>query len=175
MHFIKTLIPLALFTVPILAVPTPATENGLEARAPPKSAPKQAPKKPATVTCTPTKSKAKEKKFVVEIEKVKIEATNAGFAAGKSSYPHVFGNQEKINWGVEACTSGKPTLYEYPVFWQGYKGAVWQKDEKVKNQNVSPLRVVYANSKGSVVYCGVMTHVEVSKDYRGSKEFKKCV
>ncbi|KAF4930430.1 hypothetical protein CGCVW01_v000961 [Colletotrichum viniferum] len=152
MHFIKTLIPLALFTAPIWAVPTPATEDSLEARA----------------------SEAKKKKFVVEIEKVKIEATNAGFAAGKSSYPHVFGNQETINWGVKACTNGKPTLYEYPVFWQGYKGAVWQKDEKVKNQNVSPLRVVYTNSKGSVVYCGVMTHVEVSKDYRGSKEFKKC-
>ena len=99
--------------------------------------------------------------------------TKAGLNTGKSGDPHVYGNTDRLHWGVDAC--GKPSahLLEYLVLWEGQK-ANWEKNEYTALQRKTPIRVVYANSNGAVVYCGVMTHAKVMKELNGEDYFVKC-
>lgn len=83
-------------------------------------------------------------------------------------------NGDSIHWGVDNCDNGKNPLFEYPIFWKGANQKEWKKDTKTKDQDKTPIRVVYANKNGGVSYCGVMTHSEVDKNYQGKGFFEKC-
>ncbi|TDZ28451.1 Ribonuclease clavin [Colletotrichum spinosum] len=161
MHSTKILVLLAASAASVLAVAVPPSDQNLQARA-------------ATVSCKP-KINLSTEKFVVNVDHAKAEAKKAGFTDGKSGYPHLFQNHDGIKWGVHNCDDKKNPLQEYPVYWQGYrKQTVWNKEVKVKEQESTPLRVVYANKKGSIIYCGVMTHSKVEKNNRGLDNFQKC-
>lgn len=97
----------------------------------------------------------------------------AGLAEGKSGDPHVYGNTDKLHWGVGACDKNSAHLLEYPIFWEGDK-TEWKKDEYTSLQNKTPIRVVFANANGASVYCGVMTHSKVSATHQGEDFFTKC-
>jgi len=99
--------------------------------------------------------------------------TKAGLNTGKSGDPHVYGNTDKIKWGVGACDKAGAHLLEYPVFWEGQK-TNWEKNEYTALQGKTPIRVVYANANGAAVYCGVMTHAKVTKEFKGEDYFVKC-
>ncbi|PSN61562.1 hypothetical protein BS50DRAFT_504383, partial [Corynespora cassiicola Philippines] len=131
------------------------------------------------VTCQPTTNKSKQKKFTVDIAYAQKQMDVAGFTPGKSGDPHKYGNGDKITWNVAECDGGKAQLWEYPVFWVGSKGKngqlEWAKDLKTSKQAMNtPIRVVYADNKGTAKYCGVMTHSEVTADFQGKKFFEKC-
>lgn len=106
----------------------------------------------------------------------------AGFQAGRSGDPHPYGGSDGIVWGNEACDKkNAPYLLEYPVFWVGSSGKTgqlaWEKDVKTEVQSLkqrTPLRVVYANQNGGFIYCGIMTHSEVTADFQGKDFFTKC-
>ena len=115
------------------------------------------------------------KSFTVSVDNAKSQASVAGFQSGTSGDPHLYGNGDNIIWGVYNCDSGKNSLSEYPVYWQ--KGGIqqqWQKDAKSKDQSKTPIRVVYANVDGGVVYCGIMTHSDVDRSYQGKGFFQQC-
>ncbi|EGN97087.1 hypothetical protein SERLA73DRAFT_169536 [Serpula lacrymans var. lacrymans S7.3] len=156
MHFTKVFLALALVAAPVFANPTAVVKDDVFTSSTRAS---------TSSTCKPTENSSPTKPF---------KARTAGFEDGKSSYPHLFGNKEKIAWGLYNCDSGKRTLNEYPVFWKGAKQKEWEKDTKVKDQDKTPIRVVYANADGSIYYCGIMIHSKVDKDYTGSDDFVKC-
>jgi hypothetical protein len=124
------------------------------------------------VFCKPNNSPVKS--FKVDVDNAKAQAKVAGFTPGGSGDPHIYENRDRINWGVPNCDNGKNPLFEYPVFWEGAKQKQWQKDTKSKDQEKTPIRVVYANTRGGIVYCGIMTHSEVDKDFQGKAYFQKC-
>jgi len=161
MQFTKAFLALAIVAAPILAAPAAVAENGLEARA-------------TTVTCNPSKNSSPAKPFKVDVNDAKAQAKIAGFTAGKSGDPHGYGNGDGITWGVDNCDRKKNPLHEYPIFWVGSEQKEWEKDTRSKSQQRTPIRVVYANVNGAIVYCGIMTHSVVDKEYQGSKAFEKC-
>jgi len=126
------------------------------------------------VYCKPKTNASNIKSFKVDVDNAKSQAKVAGFTAGKSGDPHGYGNGDHIHWGVTNCDDGKSPLFEYPVFWEGAKQKEWKKDTKTSSQEKTPIRVVYANKNGGIVYCGIMTHSEVDKDYQGKAFFEKC-
>ncbi|KAN0072018.1 Ribonuclease/ribotoxin [Elaphomyces granulatus] len=162
MQFTKAFLALALVAAPIFAAPTAVAEDGqLGSRA-------------TTVNCKPKTNASNIKSFKVDVDNAQSQAKVAGFTAGKSGDPHGYGNGDKISWGVTNCDDGKSPLFEYPVFWEGAKQKEWQKDTKSSSQEKTPIRVVYANKNGGIVYCGIMTHSNVDKDYQGKGAFEKC-
>jgi len=161
MQFTKAFLALALVATPIFAAPAAVAEDSLEARA-------------TTVLCKPKTNTSPVKSFKVDVDNAKAQAKVAGFTTGKSGDPHGYGNGDKIHWGVNNCDDGKSPLFEYPVFWEGAKQKEWKKDTKSKEQEKTPIRVVYANKNGGIVYCGIMTHSEVDKDFQGKAFFQKC-
>lgn len=98
--------------------------------------------------------------------------------ADKTGYPHAYGNGDKIERDPAACKKTNVDLLEYPVFWQGAKQI--KSDKKVNEQAHTPIRIVYANSGGAPVYCGIMIHKEVKKEtgrdqsWIGEEGFSKC-
>lgn len=65
---------------------------------------------------------------------------------------------------------------EYPIY-ESKNPAVWDKNAKKDKQKggQTPIRVVFANDKGTVRYCGVMVHKEVDNANNAlNKDFIKC-
>ncbi|KAJ5087921.1 hypothetical protein N7456_011537 [Penicillium angulare] len=182
MHFFNAFLPIALLATPIFASPVDidaragileARAGDLEARAGP------------TVTCRATdKTNAKKtstKSFTVEVDVAKDLVKSLGVNHKDSTgYPHAYTNKDKLTWNEAACKKTNIDLLEYPVFWKGAKPLDQKKS--IKNQAHSPIRVVYANSGGSAVYCGIMTHTDLKKDqdwgkqesWIGSSGFVEC-
>lgn len=99
----------------------------------------------------------KAKTWTVSVVTAKAEMHKAGISTqGKSGYPHPYRNHDKLDWTVVTCKKTNIDLLEYPIFWQGH--APIDNARKTAQQASSPLRVVYANDRGMMVYCGVMTH-----------------
>ncbi|KAJ2988679.1 hypothetical protein NUW58_g3851 [Xylaria curta] len=126
------------------------------------------------VTCVPKKNDSPTKSFKVSVDNGKSQAQVAGFSTGKSGYPHLFENKEGLKWGVRECDEANVALEEYPLFWSGAKQSEWKKDVKKSDQDKTPIRVIYANKSGAVVYCGIVVHGTVAADYSGSDAFVKC-
>lgn len=112
----------------------------------------------------------------------KAEMEKAGISRqGKTGYPHPYLNHQRLDWSVGTCKKTNIDLLEYPVFWQRY--APIDNTKKTNEQAHSPIRVVYANDGGVMVYCGVMTHevaktehnVGGQKSWIGDKRFKICL
>ncbi|KAL2000167.1 hypothetical protein VTN02DRAFT_3466 [Thermoascus thermophilus] len=165
MHFTKVFLSLALVAASVFAAPA-AVEDGIS------TAPLE--DRATSVICKPKTNTSPTKSFNVDVDNARQQAQGAVFQSGKSGYPHRYMNGDKIHWGVDNCDNGKNPLFEYPVFWKGSKQKEWKKDTKTKDQDKTPLRVVYANKNGGVSYCGVMTHSEVDKSYQGKGFFQKC-
>jgi ribonuclease/clavin/mitogillin len=109
----------------------------------------------------------------------KGQMTKALFKAGKSGDPHSYNNGDHIKWGVKECDDAKASLWEYPVFWQGTKGASGQLEWAIntktdKQPKKTPIRVVYVNQNGGAKYCGIMTHSEVTDNFQGKSFFLRC-
>jgi hypothetical protein len=183
MHFTKPFLALALVAAPIFAAPAAVAEDSLETRD--VGALVWSPLYywasltlarilQTYVYCQPKTNTSPVKSFKVNVGNARAQAKVAGFTGGKSGDPHGYGNGDRINWGVNNCDDGKSPLFEYPVFWDGAKQTQWQKDTKSKDQGKTPIRVVYANKNGGIVYCGIMTHSEVDKNYQGKDFFQKC-
>ncbi|KAF3387414.1 hypothetical protein F1880_000686 [Penicillium rolfsii] len=86
-----------------------------------------------------------------------IELLQSGFTIGNGRYPHVFKNDEKINFPV--CVDGAAKKYEFPIV----RGGSY-KDEMDPGTD----RVIFQVKKGTkAVFCGAITHVD-------KKNFKKC-
>jgi hypothetical protein len=101
------------------------------------------------------------------------------FKAGKSGDPHSYNGGDHIKWGVKECDVAKAPLWEYPIFWQGTKGASgqleWAINTKTDKQPMkTPIRVVYVNQNGGAKYCGIMTHSEVTDNFQGKNFFLRC-
>ncbi|KFG78708.1 hirsutellin A toxin [Metarhizium anisopliae] len=130
-----------------------------------------------TVICEPRQDTetGKIKKFKVDVGVAEDQAKKAGLITGKSGDPHRYMNGDKINFGIHNCDKEGAILWEYPIYWVGKK-AEWMKDEKTDRQpgGPTPIRVVYANNNGNIVYCGVMTHAVVKSNNQGEKFFLKC-
>jgi hypothetical protein len=63
-----------------------------------------------------------------------------------------------------------------PIYWDAAKKE-WKKNEFSKDQDKTPLRVVYFEDKGNSnrpKICGVMTHSKVDKLFQGKDFFQKC-
>ncbi|KAN0072031.1 Ribonuclease/ribotoxin [Elaphomyces granulatus] len=165
MHFTKAFLALALVAAPIFAAPAAVAEDDhLESRA-------------TYVFCRPMKdaSNMKTSGFKVDVDNAKRLAQAAGFIPGKSGDPYGYENGDNLNWGVLNCEGKNNPLFEYPIFWEGSKlQQEWKKDTKSNQQAKTPIRVVYANKEGSFIYCGIMTHQEVDKDYQGKGAFELC-
>ncbi|KAH8684211.1 Ribonuclease/ribotoxin, partial [Tricladium varicosporioides] len=126
------------------------------------------------IICKPNKNTTPVKTFRVDVDHAIAQAKFAGFKSGASSYPHGFGNVERIRWNVQNCDAKNAILNEYPVYWDTAKKD-WEKEKKTNAQGKTPIRVVYANQNGGVVYCGLMVHTTVEgKDFAMSRDFKKC-
>jgi hypothetical protein len=111
----------------------------------------------------------------VDVDNAKSEMKKAGFSDQTASGdPHKYNGGDGIKWGVQNCDAKGAIVMEYPVYWTGAKAKSWQKDKKTAGQEKTPIRVVYANKSGTAIYCGIMTHSEVDKDYQGKKFFEKC-
>ncbi|KLU91503.1 hypothetical protein MAPG_10021 [Magnaporthiopsis poae ATCC 64411] len=155
----------AIFAGPALAGPVPVTEvrSGLEQRA-------------ATVTCRPKlEGKNTVKTFTVDLARAESAARNAGLTTGKSGDPHRYHNGDGLVFNKNNCDKKDAILWEYPVYWEGIKGD-WQKDTKTDKQpnGPTPLRAVYANANGGIVFCGVMTHSTVTAKNQGKAFFQLC-
>nr|AJF93387.1 hirsutellin toxin [Hirsutella thompsonii]AJF93388.1 hirsutellin toxin [Hirsutella thompsonii] len=160
--FTAILASAALFATGLAAPASEATSvNSLEERAP-------------IVTCRP-KLDGREKPFKVDVATAQAQARKAGLTTGKSGDPHRYFAGDHIRWGVNNCDKADAILWEYPIYWVG-KNAEWAKDVKTSQQKggPTPIRVVYANSRGAVQYCGVMTHSKVDKNNQGKEFFEKC-
>lgn len=94
----------------------------------------------------------------------------AGLQEGRSGDPHRFHNTEKFHWNVPACDKPSAHLMEYPVF-PTTSSKTWDKDELTKNQDITAIRVVFANANGAAVYCGMMVHdtIDVPDEDQGQK------
>ncbi|KAN0072025.1 Ribonuclease/ribotoxin [Elaphomyces granulatus] len=165
MQFTKAFLTFALIAAPIFAAPAPAAvaEDGhLESRA-------------TYVSCKPKTGDFTTKPFKVDVDNAKKQAKAAGFTAGKSGDPHGYQNHEKIIWGVDDCDNGKNPLFEYMIYWEGAAQKEWKKDTKSKDQEKTPIRVLYAkNATNHAVYCGVAIKSNVDKTFQGSGAFLKC-
>ncbi|KAE8158961.1 Ribonuclease/ribotoxin [Aspergillus tamarii] len=170
MQLTKAILALALVVSPILAAPTDVGEEivntNLEARA-------------AKVVCKPDVNESNVKKFEVDVAKAEALAKKIGWTTDStmSDYPHPFGDKEKL-WEkipLEAnkCNS-KTRMLEYPVYWTTSKAKEWDPAKKKKDQQKTPIRLVYSNLNGALHYCGAMIHKKVSKDFSGSDDFKLC-
>ncbi|KAI1394269.1 Ribonuclease/ribotoxin [Hypoxylon trugodes] len=167
MHFTHAILSLAFAVAPLSAAPVEdagvAQGPGLFARV-------------EYVNCLPAKNQSPQKNgFKVSVDNAKNEAGVAKFQTKtKSGDPHRYQNTDKLNWGVSDCDDANSELWEYPVFWEGANQKTWRINDKTKNQDKTPIRVVYANNNGNVVYCGIMTHSEVDSNYQGKGYFQKC-
>ncbi|RAH84635.1 hypothetical protein BO86DRAFT_306603, partial [Aspergillus japonicus CBS 114.51] len=117
----------------------------------------------------------------VSVATAKVEMEKAGIShQGKTGYPHPYHNHQKLNWSVATCKKANIDLLEYPVFWERH--ASIYNTKKTNQQAHSPIRVVYANDGGVMVYCGVMTHVEAEQledmggqgSWTGKEGFRIC-
>ncbi|KAJ2969936.1 hypothetical protein NQ176_g8419 [Zarea fungicola] len=128
----------------------------------------------ATVTCRPTLN-GQIKPFRVDLGTAQSEARRVGLAPGKSGDPHRYFNGDGIHWGVQNCDKPGAILLEYPIYQIG-KNAQWQKDTLTSAQKggPTPLRTVFANANGGVVFCGVMTHSQVNAQNQGLSHFSHC-
>ncbi|KAN0075657.1 Ribonuclease/ribotoxin [Elaphomyces granulatus] len=176
MQFTKAFLALALVAAPIFAAPTAVAEDGqLESRAVNRSLTLQLLWILQTyVYCRPVINASNTRSFKVDVDNAQSQAKAAGFTAGKSGDPHGYGNGDHIIWGVTNCDDGRSPLFEYPVFWEGAKQKEWQKDTRTSSQEKTPIRVVYANKNGGIVYCGIMTHSEVLVNHQGMAFFQQC-
>ncbi|KAE8141818.1 Ribonuclease/ribotoxin [Aspergillus pseudotamarii] len=170
MQLTKAILALALIVSPIFAAPTDVGEEivstKLEARSP-------------KVVCKPEKNASNVKEFEVDVTEAEKLAKKIGWKTDptKSDYPHPFGDKEKLwaNIPLEAnkCNS-KTRMLEYPVYWTTSKTKEWDPKKKKKEQNKTPIRIVYSNLNGALHYCGAMIHETVSKDFSGSGDFILC-
>ncbi|GMF76477.1 unnamed protein product [Aspergillus oryzae] len=149
MQLTKAILALALVVSPILAAPTEVGEGSSGV------------------------------KFEVDVKAAKALAQKIGWTTDstKSDYPHPFGDKEKL-WAhipLEAnkCNS-KTRMLEYPVYWTKSKVKEWDPSKKKKEQQKTPIRIVYSNLNGALHYCGTMIHKTVAKDFGGSGDFKLC-
>ncbi|KAI0438911.1 Ribonuclease/ribotoxin [Xylaria telfairii] len=165
MQFTQGLVALFFLVAPALCAPT---EGNLVSAADALAA------RDTTVTCRPMTNHSPTRNFRVSVDNAKSQARAVKFKTGRSDYPHRFGNMEHIHWGVRQCDEAKADLEEYPVFWSGSRQREWRADDKKSDQEKTPIRVMYANARGTVVYCGIVTHDTVGSDYAGSGNFSKC-
>ncbi|RAH47692.1 uncharacterized protein BO95DRAFT_430043 [Aspergillus brunneoviolaceus CBS 621.78] len=100
--------------------------------------------------------------FTVNVATAEAQAKTGGCTKGKSGYPHMFENNDRIHWGNTA------------------KVKTWLKDEKRGSNRVPtgskiPVRVVYMEgNNGEWIYCGVMIHKEVESDNTGKGLVNIC-
>lgn len=127
-----------------------------------------------TVTCKP-KLAGKAKSFKVSLATAEAEARRAGLAPGKSGDPHRYFAGDGIHWGVDGCDKASAILLEFPIYQVG-KSAQWEVNTLTSAQKggPTPLRTVFANGSGGVIFCGVMTHSTVDADNRGHDFFERC-
>ncbi|KAJ2979887.1 hypothetical protein NQ176_g2976 [Zarea fungicola] len=128
----------------------------------------------STVTCKP-KLAGKAKSFKVSLDTAKSEARRVGLAPGKSGDPHRYFAGDGIHWGVDGCDKASAILLEYPIYQVG-KNAQWEENTLTAAQpgGPTPLRTVFANAAGGVIFCGVMTHSTVDAENRGHDFFERC-
>ncbi|OAQ65109.1 hirsutellin A toxin [Pochonia chlamydosporia 170] len=166
MKFFATLLTAAALNTPVLAGPVAElVENNLEERAP-------------FVNCRPRLNNAAGpiRNFQVDVAVAQAQARKAGFTTGKSGDPHRYYNGDGLVFNIYNCDKAGAMLWEYPIYWVG-KNAEWEKDTKTDRQpgGPTPIRVVYANNNGGIVYCGVMTHSIVTNNNQGQGFFQLCV
>ncbi|KAJ5361985.1 hirsutellin A toxin [Penicillium brevicompactum] len=130
------------------------------------------------VTCTPRFKQpgGRIKQYQVDVGYAQAQAKKGGFREGRTGYPHRYKNHERLVFGTYNCDKARAHLMEYPIYWNG-NGNEWQKDGDKKKQpgRYTPIRVVYANQNGALIYCGVMTHEFWFKNRHGAGDFKLCV
>ncbi|KAE8382367.1 Ribonuclease/ribotoxin [Aspergillus bertholletiae] len=170
MQLTKAILAVALVVSPVFAAPAEAGSEivnlNLEARA------------AKTVTCTPEKNLSGVD-FKVDVAKAQALAKKIGWTtdSSMSDYPHPFGDKEKLWEKIEAeagkCNS-KTRMLEYPVYWTKSKAKEWDPKKKKKDQQKTPIRIVYSNLNGALHYCGAMIHKQVDKEYSGSGDFVLC-
>ncbi|EJT72455.1 hypothetical protein GGTG_09321 [Gaeumannomyces tritici R3-111a-1] len=166
MHFLSALVATtAAFAVPALAGPLPedVAPTKIEARAP-------------FVTCRPTLAGTNTvKPYRVDVARAQSQARVAGLKEGISGDPHRYFNGDNLRFGVTNCDKAGSILLEYPIYWVGKNGD-WQKDVKTEKQpgGATPIRTVYANVNGAIIFCGVMTHSSVTAENQGTQRFQRC-
>jgi len=113
----------------------------------------------------------------VDIAKAQQQMHKAGMSGGKSGDPHKYNNGDNIDWQNQNCNNKKNILMEYPIYWEQKKSGQqeWRKESISKGQDSTPLRAVWANMNGGFVFCGVMTHKEVTADFQGRGFFQRCM
>ncbi|EIT83062.1 mitogillin family ribonuclease Hirsutellin [Aspergillus oryzae 100-8] len=170
MQLTKAILALALVVSPVLAAPTEVGEGSVNTNVEARAV--------DTVSCTPDQNQSGVK-FEVDVQAAKALAQKIGWTTDstKSDYPHPFGDKEKL-WAhipLEAnkCNS-KTRMLEYPVYWTKSKVKEWDPSKKKKEQQKTPIRIVYSNLNGALHYCGAMIHKTVAKDFGGSGDFKLC-
>ncbi|KAL8388924.1 hypothetical protein RB595_009024 [Gaeumannomyces hyphopodioides] len=183
----------AAFAAPALANPLPedVTPSKIEARAPvcPKPTPYKTlaagPLSPRLtpsawhqqfVTCSATLVGGNTpRQYTVDVARAQAQALIAGMSTGKSGDPHRYFNTDGLAFGKNNCDRARALLMEYPIYWRGVAGD-WQKDVLTARQpnGATPIRAVYANVNGAVIFCGVMTHSEVTPQNQGTARFRLC-